>query len=188
MQSSLCCGPLCLSCFLAKILLPCKGSLHHFLTKSSTSEFMSKYKFLSSLLGRRVDLLSNSINYNVGHKMLAKNCYFLHKHFSSGMPWHHSDYMNLKHLVYQCILKRSVYLAIEQIVPCLPTQDVTNCKLDRIKREVENKAVQPNDSCPSPPNALDLGKSPICIYCEECCYLWSYPQWHSSDNFLKRGS
>jgi hypothetical protein len=145
---------------------------------------MSKYKLLSSLLGRRVDLLSNSINYTVGHKMLAKNCYFLHKHFSSDRPWHHSEYMNLKYLVYQCILKRSVYLAIQQIVPCLPTQDVTNCKLDRIKREVENKAVQPNDSRPSPPNALDLGKSPICIYCEECCYLWSYPQGHSSDNSM----
>lgn len=113
--------------------------------------------------------------------MLVKNCYFLHKHFSSGMPWHHSDYMNLKHLEYQCILKRSVYLAIEQIVPCLPTQDVTNCKLDQIKREVENKAVQPNDSRPSPPDALDLGKSPICIYCNERCYLQSYFHWYSLD-------
>jgi hypothetical protein len=28
---------------------------------------------------------------------------------------------------------------------------------------------------------LNLGKSPICIYCNECCYLQSYSHWYSLD-------
>lgn len=59
-------------------------------------------------------------------------------------------------------------LVLEQIIPGLPTQSVSNDELEDIKREVGDDAEEPYGSCPSPPNAFNPSKAPAWIHGYAC--------------------
>lgn len=62
-------------------------------------------------------------------------------------------------------------LVLKQVVPCLASQRVAGDELEDIKRDVSNYAIEPDDSCPSPSNALDPGEAPACIHSNQSSHL-----------------
>lgn len=56
------------------------------------------------------------------------------------------------------------HLVLKHVVPGLAGQSKSDDELEDIEREVGNDAVNPDHSCPSPPNAMDPGKAPVCIH------------------------
>jgi hypothetical protein len=55
------------------------------------------------------------------------------------------------------------YLSVEHQVPCFATEDVLDGYLDKIKRDVEHKAVQPYHPGPAPSNRADGSEADVCV-------------------------
>lgn len=62
-------------------------------------------------------------------------------------------------------------LVLKQVIPGFATQGVADDELEDIKRDVGNQAEEPDNSCPSPSNALDPGEAPACIHGYESSHL-----------------
>lgn len=68
-------------------------------------------------------------------------------------------------------LVNQMYLIFEQIIPALSTQSISNDKLENVEWDVENDTVKPNNSSPSPSNAVDPCKPPVCVDGNHCSHL-----------------
>lgn len=55
-------------------------------------------------------------------------------------------------------------LVLKQGIPSLATQSVTDDELEDVEREVSDETVNPYHTCPSPANALDSCKFPVCVH------------------------
>ena len=62
-------------------------------------------------------------------------------------------------------------LVLEHVVPCTSCESHADEKLENVKRNVCNNAVDPDNSCPSPPNSIDSSKVPVCIHSNGSCHL-----------------
>lgn len=65
-----------------------------------------------------------------------------------------------------------VYPILSNIIPCLATQCITYDELEEIQRYVENNAVEPYHTCPTPSNSSHACKFPVCIHSYQCCNLY----------------
>lgn len=54
-------------------------------------------------------------------------------------------------------------LPIQDKVPGLPTKCISNANFNRIKQQVNNDVVEPNNSCPTPAYAFDSSEVPVCL-------------------------
>lgn len=63
------------------------------------------------------------------------------------------------------------YLVLDHIIPGLSAQSIPNDELKDIEREVGNDAEDPNDSGPSPSDALDASEFPSCIHSNDSSNL-----------------
>lgn len=54
-----------------------------------------------------------------------------------------------------------MYLVLQKIVPCLPTEHVANAELEDVEREVSDDTVEPDDAGPAPATPFDLRKAPV---------------------------
>jgi hypothetical protein len=63
------------------------------------------------------------------------------------------------------------YLILEQIIPGLATQRISDNEFKDIQRDVEDDAVEPNYASPSPPNSANPRKAPICIHSNDGGHL-----------------
>lgn len=57
----------------------------------------------------------------------------------------------------------NLYPLLDDKIPSLSTQSITNDELDEVKRDVEYKIVQPYNTSPTPSNPFNSSKAPICI-------------------------
>lgn len=71
-------------------------------------------------------------------------------------------------------LRLRVYPILSNIIPCLATQCITYDELEEIQRYVENDAVEPNHTCPTPSNSFHVCKLPVCIHSYYCRNLYIY--------------
>lgn len=62
-------------------------------------------------------------------------------------------------------------LPIEQQVPCLSTESVSDHELDNIEWDIEDQAVQPYNTGPSPSDATDVGEANMSIDSNQRCHL-----------------
>ena len=60
--------------------------------------------------------------------------------------------------------KLMAYLILKHIIPGPATQYISDKELEKIKRDVEDDTVDPNDTSPSPTDTMDLRKAPIGIH------------------------
>lgn len=67
--------------------------------------------------------------------------------------------------------KNKMYLVLYHVKPCLSTQDVTDGKLHNVEWEIEDNAVNPDDTSPSPTDSMYSCKTPVGIYCYESSNL-----------------
>lgn len=63
------------------------------------------------------------------------------------------------------------YLVLKKVVPSLAAECVADKELEEVQWDVSDDAVQPYDSCPAPPNSLDLCESPFRINGKQSCNL-----------------
>lgn len=63
------------------------------------------------------------------------------------------------------------YLVLEKVIPGLATERIADDEFKDIKRDVGNDTENPDHSSPSPSTALDSGKSPVCVYSNNCSQL-----------------
>lgn len=64
-----------------------------------------------------------------------------------------------------------MYLVLDHIIPSLATQCISSRELENVKRNVEDYAVDPDHSCPSPANTFHVSKGPVGIYSNQGSHL-----------------
>lgn len=57
-----------------------------------------------------------------------------------------------------------INLVLVQVFPTLAAQSIADHEFEDIKRDVRDEAENPYNTCPSPPNSMDPGKTPVCIH------------------------
>ena len=71
------------------------------------------------------------------------------------------DKTSLQRTQYHEIGSKKRNLVLQQCVPCLATQCISNDELEDIKWEISEETVKPYHTSPAPTNALDPSKTPI---------------------------
>ena len=70
---------------------------------------------------------------------------------------------NEHHYAFEVKKNDRVYLILEKIIPGFACQCISNDELEDIQRNIEDNAVDPDNTGPSPSYTFDSRKAPICI-------------------------
>ena len=69
------------------------------------------------------------------------------------------------------VYKYSTYPLFNNKIPSPSTQGISNNELDEIKWNIKDEVIKPHHTSPTPSNPFNCSKTPICINCNQCCYL-----------------
>lgn len=73
---------------------------------------------------------------------------------------------------YPCLfLTYVLYPILDHVIPSLATQSISSGKLENVKRNVEDYAVNPDNSCPSPPNSFHISEAPVGVHSNQGSHL-----------------
>lgn len=78
------------------------------------------------------------------------------------------------------------YPLLKHEIPCFAAKDVTDGELDKVQRQVEHNAVEPNHTSPPPANALHIAEGPLGIHGYHCGNLHFEPIGHEHIQMLRK--